>query len=196
MTESYQSIRHYLDQRQLCLAEVKIKAAIANLGQYLTYTQRGEGQPDEFRLSVTDDIQQAVTGLSEILERLEPENEYQKQAAIARMAAVARTRIRRLAFDHSINVLPKEIACAKNAPLQADEIRQAQAVRYQQAGLSPSEAEKLLGPPMPQTERDSWQAKAAQLQAELDRISAFVMDVPRFDPKLLVGTRLEHMAHE
>jgi hypothetical protein len=190
----YQTIRHYLDQRQLCLAEVKIKAALANLGEYLTYTQRGEGHPDGFALGVIDGVQQAVTDLSEILERLEPENEYQKQAAIARMLEVKPLSIK--AHELFLNTLPREIACAKNVPAQADAKRQADALRYQQAGLMPSEADKLLQPPMSDIERGVWRATAEKLETELDAVGSWLVDVPRFDPSLLAGTRLESMAHE
>jgi hypothetical protein len=187
----YQTIRHYLDQRQLCLAEVKIKAALANLGEYLTYTQRGEGHPDGFALGVIDGVQQAVTDLSEILERLEPENEYQKQAAIARMIEIKP--VSRQAHELVLHVLPREIASAKNTPLRSDKKREADVIRYTNAGLHRDEIEKLLSPPMPEAQRSWWKDKAEALQAELDAVGSWLIDVPVFRPELLKGTRLESM---
>lgn len=189
---NHQAIRHYLDQRQLCLAEVKIKEAIASLGEFMAYTQHAEGSLDDFAASVTDDIQQAIAGLSEILEKLEPENEKQRRLGIARLAEVKPLSIK--AFEIFLNVLPAEIAIAKNTPLRADEKHQADVLRYQQAGLTKSEAERLLEPPMSDIERGEWQAKAQALQAEQSAIGCWMHDSPRFNPELLAGTRLEGMA--
>jgi hypothetical protein len=192
MTTDYHDIKHFLDQRQLVLAEHKIEAAIGNLNEYIRYTQRGEGRPDGFAVSITDDVTQAITRLSNTLEKLKLENEAQRQLAVARILEV--NPVRRQAHELFLHTIPSEIGRAKAVPLRADEQRQADVARYMNAGLNRDEIEKLLSPPMPETERNEWTAKAQELEAELNKIGEFMMDVPRFDPALLAGTRLESVA--
>ena len=188
----YRNIRHFLDQRQLVLAEHKIEAALADLSEYTRYTERGEGSPDGFCVSVTDDIQQAITRLSDTLDKLKFENEYQKQAAISRIAEIRP--LQKQAHELFMTIIPTEIAVARNVPIHADERHNADIVRYERAGLRRDEAEKLLEPRMSDIERNEWLDKAEKLETELNKIGEWLVDVPRFDPAVLAGTRLEEMA--
>ncbi len=188
----YRNIRHFLDQRQLVLAEHKIEAALADLSEYTRYTERGEGSPDGFCVSVTDDIQQAITRLSDTLDKLKFENEYQKQAAISRIAEIRP--LQKQAHELFMTIIPTEIAVARNVPIHADERHNADIVRYERAGLRRDEAEKLLEPRMSDIERNEWLDKAEKLETELNKIGEWLVDVPRFDPAVLAGTRLEGMA--